>query len=1028
MECRYCKAEVSSDSIYCHKCGSSLSGKESDTSLEFTRDFGDEMTFFFSPGDNFGPRYKIIEEIGRGGMGRVYKAKDRELNTVVALKMIRPEFLTNGRMIRRFKKEILLAREISHENVVRIYDFGEVKGIKFISMQYIEGKSLKELILESGPLPLEKIKDITIKICRGLLAAHKNGIVHRDLKPHNIMIDKNDNLYITDFGLAKTTGEASISQSGIVVGTPQYIAPEQWRGEEADNRTDIYTLGIILYEMITGKQLFVAEDEIGYLQKHVHEKPVFPGGPDVKIPNYFKYIIQKCLEKKRQHRYQSLKEIIIDIEAGAFTQGSIIYRMKRSSTLKKAAACLLILLVLYGIYRLGRIIMKVNAVSPAARQYSIAVLNFKNLTNDMSLDHWRDAIPYLLTTDLGQMDYFRALPEDRLNYFFKEKKAKKSKEYSQDIYTKIRSKEGVDFILSGSFAWSGGEMRILVEIEDLRNGSSTKYVYADAQMDNIFSAIDQLTLKIINKLNLPEPFADSDKEVGAITTSSQKALELFVDGKHKFYEENYEEAIILFEKAASLDQKFAMAYKWIAWSYAHMDDMKNRKKYLEKAFQHIENLPKKERLLIEGYYYAEDEKTLSRAEASLQELLKIDPTNYEAQTKMGMHLYLVGEWDRAVTYLKRVTEHPNPDHQPYTFLMLAYMTIGEYEKAREMVENYHKIFSTKNRLLRYTCDSYIIQEKFDLAEEVINEINEINIDDPVQQYNRGQLYFYKGNLKEAEREFRKDMEKLKKDKTSILYFEALRYLRLLYLLQGKFKKSIDLLRQEIDNSKNFDDKISAVFELIYLYIRLGKPDKALEEVEKNVNINLDILKERPYYYRRKLFYEILVYLELAQSKKVDASLKELKEYLYKSEFKRDIKYYYFIKGTAERKKGNLDQAISNFEKAISYLPHQKVGMFFKSDQAPFLYELAVTHFKAGNFEEANKEFEKITKLTLGRLYFGDLYAKSFYYLGKSYKKRKYKERAINNYQQFLELWKDSDPGSPEKEDAREQLKKLKIET
>ncbi|MCI0471917.1 MAG: serine/threonine protein kinase, partial [Candidatus Aminicenantes bacterium] len=258
MRCSKCGLEIPRDSDTCTRCGTPILRKNDTPTRRIQKDFSLNTAIYFSPGDSFGERYKVVEEIGSGGMGKIFKAFDNELGIHVAIKMIRPEILSKPDTLARFRKEILIAREITHENVVRIYDFGEVDGVKFISMQYIDGENLADLIRTSGTLSSETAISIAKQICRGIDAAHKKDIIHRDLKPQNIMIDKNGKVYITDFGLAKSLQETGLSTSGVVMGTPQYLSPEQAKGDNVDQRSDIYTLGIIMYEMITGQELFVS--------------------------------------------------------------------------------------------------------------------------------------------------------------------------------------------------------------------------------------------------------------------------------------------------------------------------------------------------------------------------------------------------------------------------------------------------------------------------------------------------------------------------------------------------------------------------------------------------------------------------------------------------------------------------------------------------------------------------------------------------------------------------------------------------
>ncbi|UCH97881.1 MAG: protein kinase, partial [Candidatus Aminicenantes bacterium] len=320
MKCKNCNFENPEGIRQCIKCGAVLEeetkpniGTETVVLEASTRLHIDPLSF--SPGEKFGTRYQIIEEIGQGGMARVFKAKDLELDTVVALKMIKPQFSSEPDIIARFKRELLLAREILHEHVIRIHDLGEIKGIKYISMNYIEGNTLKEILQSTGKLTVEKTIDMIKQVCGALIAAHNKGIIHRDLKPQNIMIDKNGKAYVLDFGIARSINlDIDDAEEGIVLGTPDFMSPEQIKGEKADATTDIYSLGIILYEMVTGKLPFTAADHREMLYKHLNEIPEPPSKLNPQMPLQLERIILKCLEKKKKNRYQSVQEILRDIE------------------------------------------------------------------------------------------------------------------------------------------------------------------------------------------------------------------------------------------------------------------------------------------------------------------------------------------------------------------------------------------------------------------------------------------------------------------------------------------------------------------------------------------------------------------------------------------------------------------------------------------------------------------------------------------------------------------------------------------
>jgi predicted Ser/Thr protein kinase len=317
MICKNCKAENPDNAVYCKECGTPVLENQKTVILDGSTRIVDD-TLRFSPGEKFGERYQIIEEIGQGGMGKVFKARDNELDIIVALKMIKPQLSARPDIVSRFKRELLMAREILHEHVIRIHDLGEINGIKYISMNYIEGNSLEEILRSTGKLTVEKAIEITKQVCRALIAAHGKGIIHRDLKPQNIMIDKQGKAYVLDFGIARSLEsdnvDAGTTQEGIVLGTPHFMSPEQIKGEKVDASTDIYSLGIIMYEMVTGKLPFNADSPMALLHMHLNEKPDLPSGLNPQLPQKLERIIMKCLEKKKKNRYSSVEEVIREVE------------------------------------------------------------------------------------------------------------------------------------------------------------------------------------------------------------------------------------------------------------------------------------------------------------------------------------------------------------------------------------------------------------------------------------------------------------------------------------------------------------------------------------------------------------------------------------------------------------------------------------------------------------------------------------------------------------------------------------------
>jgi serine/threonine protein kinase len=329
MKCPECQADNPPDSQFCRKCATPLPSEE-DLAIAQTKTLQMPATML-DRGTTFAERYEIIEELGMGGMGRVYKVYDKKIKEVVALKLIRPEISADENTIARFNNELRLARKISHRHVCTMFDVGEEGPSQFITMEYVPGEDLKRFIKRSGQLTVGKAVSITKQVCEGLAEAHHLGIIHRDLKPQNIMIDENGNTRIMDFGIARFLEGEGMTTQGVMIGTPDYMAPEQAELEGVDQRSDIYALGIILFEMVTGRVPFEGKTPLSVAMKHKNQPPPDPREFNVQVPESLSGVILTCLEKEKSQRYQNAEDFLADlknIEEGLPTTEKIIPKRK----------------------------------------------------------------------------------------------------------------------------------------------------------------------------------------------------------------------------------------------------------------------------------------------------------------------------------------------------------------------------------------------------------------------------------------------------------------------------------------------------------------------------------------------------------------------------------------------------------------------------------------------------------------------------------------------------------------------------
>jgi len=309
VKCSKCYHENPDDTRFCGNCAAPLKLAKEINVTETIETPKEELT----TGSTFADRYQIIEELGRGGMGNVYKVLDIELKESTALKLLKSEIAADEKTIERFRNELKLARKISHKNVCRMYDLSKKGNTYYITMEYVAGEDLKSLIKKIGQLPVAKAISITKQVCEGLAEAHKLGIVHRDLKPQNIMIDREGNALIMDFGIARSLESKGITGAGVMIGTPEYMSPEQVEGKETDQRSDIYSLGAILYEMVTGRAPFAGDTTLSIAMKHKNETPINPKEFNPLVPENLSQLILRCMEKDEERRFQDAKELFSEL-------------------------------------------------------------------------------------------------------------------------------------------------------------------------------------------------------------------------------------------------------------------------------------------------------------------------------------------------------------------------------------------------------------------------------------------------------------------------------------------------------------------------------------------------------------------------------------------------------------------------------------------------------------------------------------------------------------------------------------------
>jgi serine/threonine protein kinase/Flp pilus assembly protein TadD len=585
-------------------------------------------------GQQLGFRYKILKLLGAGGMGAVYQAWDEVLEVVVALKTIRPEVAADpetARMLeRRFKQELLLARRVTHKNIVRVHDMGDVGGIKYITMPFLEGEELSAILEREGKLAVPRVMKIARSVASGLVAAHAAGVVHRDLKPANIMVDAEGEGLVMDFGVAGSTdaakartagqggagggvvpadvsaGETMVvapapgnahggqTMSGAVVGTVAYMAPEQARAEPVDQRADIYTLGLILYDLLLGRaRASSAGSAFDELNTRMVQAPPAPRTADPSIPEALDRIIARCIQPAADARYPTIADMLADLEK-LDDNGKPLPMVRRLTWRVGAAAALVVASLVGATYWLAR----GPGVPVVHEPVSVLIADFQNKTGDATFDKALEPMMKLALEGAGFISaYDRAgirrtlgvRPPDKLD---------------ERAAQEIAVKQGLGVVLSGSVDRQGSRYGVSVKATQAVTGNVIASATERASSkDKVLGVATSLASKVREALG--DDTSDSAKRF-AMDTLSATSLEVvreYAGAMEALSRSKNSEALQGFSKAATLDPNFGLAHAGMAIASRNLDKQEDAEKYVKEAIRHLDGMTERERYRTRGMYY-----------------------------------------------------------------------------------------------------------------------------------------------------------------------------------------------------------------------------------------------------------------------------------------------------------------------------------------------------------------------------------------------------------------------------------------
>jgi serine/threonine protein kinase/tetratricopeptide (TPR) repeat protein len=614
--CTVCATKNPDEASHCAKCRTPLSNYNSQETLndavtpeewtvasasEVPKLSSDARSGELTPGTLLAGRYEIVQLLGRGGMGAVYKACDKELDRLVALKLIRPELARNPEILRRFKQELILARQVTHKNVIRIFDLGQSDGIKFITMDFVEGQDLRALLKERGKFPPNEAALIMLQICRALEAAHAEHVIHRDLKPQNIMLDRKGRVYVMDFGIARSAHVPGMTHTGALIGTPEYMSPEQARGENLDERSDIFSLGVILYEILTGKSPYPSDTPLATLWKRIQEPVTPPSKIEPDLPLLLNDIVVRALEIEPEERFASAREMAhhLEIWLGPSAESSAIFLPAPRAThdWKWASAGLGVLLIL-AVVAFG---LKGPAKPPAVHvPISVLVADFANTTGDSVFD---ETLEPPLSVALEDASFISS---------FSRNQAKKTAAQLQPGTSSLEEtaarlvgvREGIPFIVAGLIGRKGSGYEVRARTLEAATGKILLEVDETADdKKGVLGVLGKIAAKTRRALGDTTPESAQLAAAEAYTTNSLEAAHSYAAAQDLEWAGKWEEAIPLYEQAVQSDPNLGRAYAGLAATSANMGRRKDADKYYQLALAHIDRMSDREKYRTRGGYY-----------------------------------------------------------------------------------------------------------------------------------------------------------------------------------------------------------------------------------------------------------------------------------------------------------------------------------------------------------------------------------------------------------------------------------------
>ena len=998
--------------------------------------------------------FRVLEKLGEGGMGVVYKAEDTKLTRTVALKLLPPTALPGEDDRARFVHEAKAAASLNHPNICTIYEIDEFEGRPFIAMEFVEGRSLAALI-ESGPMKLDKVRDIASQLASGLQCAHEKGIVHRDIKPSNIMVTPAGLPKIMDFGLARAAGQTKLTREGMTVGTVSYMSPEQVRADALDQRTDLWSLGVLLYEMVSGQRPFKGDYDQVVMYSILNEEPAPLTSLRTGVPLELERIVMKALAKQPEERYQHADELLSDLRrlggelsgaeskrtpTGGDSQSEQAAAKAGARGKRRRIALPVSALVVAGLavaYFFLRPLMTEQRLIASPRP--VAVISFENLTGDPQFDYLSAAIPNLLITSLEQSGYLRVATWERMRDVIKELGKGETGTIDKELGFELCRRDGIDLIVTGSFTKAGNVFA--TDIKVLKVETKELVRTAGARGDGVESIlrrqVDELSREISRGVGLSlSRIEATQRPVIDVTTTSMDAYSCFIKGKDEFERFYFADARRELERAVQLDSTFAVAHLYLASTYARLGELDAPKASYERAKKYSSRATDKERLLIESYYATAVENDQAKSISLLEELIRKYPKEKSAHNALAKRYEAAERYEDAVKEYDTVLKL-DPTYAPaFNSLAYSYMHLEDYERALEYLKRYASLSPGD----RNPLDSM------------------------------GELYFLMGDLDKAIGKYREALG------VRPGFFGSIIRMAYIYGVKGEYDSTMSLVDRYINSAPSPGYRDAGYAFRAYFLLRLGNSDQALEDMRRRIEVTKSSTypEGAPGGYQTTMIaaYEAGHYDDarrfLARWKPI---WEELQLELTPQQRKISEAYYMAFEGMIELKSGNQEaagKAFNDLKGLLGSIPEgsqtsfrfiRNVAAIFEGEfllaegrpreaiaavskrfklGTPFMDEsqmaqwnipmdqdvVARSYARIGDLDRAIAEYEKLIEFNPKGKDRRLRNPRYHYRLAKLYEQKGRRTEAKREYERFLSLWKNADRRLPEYVDAAARLKKL----